>query len=191
MMDGRCAQERRLASGRPRHPAQTPAQTLHSLGADVDALANDRTTPVYAAAQNGHVRVVRIQRSLGADMNVPANDGTASVRVAALLGHEAVVRLLGMNRPSGLAPLMFAAGYGHESVLVTPRTLGRQVPDFLAVLLRHASNCGRRGRRAMDQPHRAGHWSQDVRPAFGKPSMPALVRRSRSPSAIDRTFSIF
>jgi ankyrin repeat protein len=51
-------------------------------------------TPVYAAAGQGHVEVVKALAALGADVTRPMRDGTTPVFIAARQGYFGVVKAL-------------------------------------------------------------------------------------------------
>ena len=58
--------------------------TLHTLGA----------TPVYIAAEQGHLLAVRMLLFAGAKGDTPRKDGTTPLRAAAENGHADVLELL-------------------------------------------------------------------------------------------------
>jgi ankyrin repeat protein len=49
-------------------------KALVELGANVNTLGNDKATPVYIAAQKGHVSAIRALYELGGDVNTPKED---------------------------------------------------------------------------------------------------------------------
>ena len=76
---------------------------LLEQGADVDKAADDGTTPLIVASQNGqgyevsgkhHVHVVRILLKHGADVDKTADDGRTPLYIASQEGHVDVVRML-------------------------------------------------------------------------------------------------
>ena len=67
---------------------------LAELGADVNIPDKDCVTPVFIAAQNGHVDVISVLAELGADVNIPKNNGYTPLHFAALHGHTDTVRAL-------------------------------------------------------------------------------------------------
>jgi ankyrin repeat protein len=55
--------------------AQTQAQPVDDLFAVLNTPVNGGSTPVYIAAQNGHVGVIRALAEQGADLNTPTKNG--------------------------------------------------------------------------------------------------------------------
>ena len=51
------------------------AREQHELGANVETPNKDGCTPVYIAAYNGQVEVVRVLGELGANVETPRKDG--------------------------------------------------------------------------------------------------------------------
>ena len=87
---------------------------------------NDGATPLYIAAQNGHLEVVRFLVESGANKDQgTADDGATPLYIAAQNGHLEVVRFLlesGANKDQGTAddgatPLYIAAQNGHLEVV--------------------------------------------------------------------------
>lgn len=62
--------------------------------ANIETAANDGSTPLYIAAQNGHLEVVIALLQAGADINQPANDGKTPLYIAAENGHLDMVQAL-------------------------------------------------------------------------------------------------
>ena len=61
--------------------------------------ANNSTTPLYAAAKNGHPEVVKVLLEQQADVNVSCtDDGFTPLHAAAEKGHREVVKLLLANK---------------------------------------------------------------------------------------------
>ena len=75
-------------------------RALVDSGADVNAAkTDDGVTPVYVAAQEGHLEVVRALVDAGADVNsARTTDGATPVFVAAQNGHLEVVRALVLGK---------------------------------------------------------------------------------------------
>jgi ankyrin repeat protein len=69
-------------------------RTLCELGADVNTISKEGSTPVWAAAYKGHVEAIRGLGMLGADVNTPSKEGVSPVFAAAANGHEKAVKLL-------------------------------------------------------------------------------------------------
>jgi ankyrin repeat protein len=97
---------------------------LAGLGADLCHTNNRGATPVFVAAQNGHVEVIRVLAELGADVNSPNNVGATPVFMAAMMGHVEAIRVLAelgadVNSPDteGVTPVLVAAQEGHFDVL--------------------------------------------------------------------------
>jgi ankyrin repeat protein len=83
-------------------------------------------TPLYIAAEKGHVAVVRcLVKELGADVNQAANDGTTPLYFAAAKGDLAVAQLLveelgadvNQGLHDGATPLYIAAQEGHLAMV--------------------------------------------------------------------------
>ena len=64
------------------------------VGADKDQADNYIISPLYIAAQNGHLDVVRHLVEVGADKDQAQNSGATPLYIAAENGHLDVVRLL-------------------------------------------------------------------------------------------------
>ena len=94
-------------------------------GADPTIRADDGTTALYLAAQNGHSAVVAVLESRGADLEAKrSNSGATPLHAAAQEGHLEVLKaLLGhgvAHEPrlrTGETPLHLASGKGHWRVL--------------------------------------------------------------------------
>jgi ankyrin repeat protein len=93
-------------------------------GALVNQAMEDGTTPLYIAAQNGHLPVVQclIQEG-GALVNQAAEDGATPLFIAAQNGHLPVVQFLvqegatvNQAKENGATPLIIAALKGHLPV---------------------------------------------------------------------------
>jgi hypothetical protein len=95
---------------------------VQDLGADVNGANQDGATPLYIAAERGHLAVVRcLVKELGADVNQAANDGATPLYFAAAKGYLAVALLLveelgadvNQGTRDGATPLFIAAQEGH------------------------------------------------------------------------------
>ena len=63
------------------------------------ALSNDGATPLFIAAQNGHLEIVQFLVESGANKDQgTTNDGATPVFIAAQNGHLEIVRVLGGAR---------------------------------------------------------------------------------------------
>jgi ankyrin repeat protein len=92
---------------------------------------NDGVTPLYTAAQNGQVEVIKMLVSLGANVNAPNNLGATPVYVAAGNGHAHVIEALAelgadLHKPThnGTTPLYAAAHEGQEGTVRALLKLG-------------------------------------------------------------------
>jgi len=114
---------RRVAAGR------CPCvRVLVSSGADVNAARTDNgCTPVFIAAEKGHLEVVRALVSSGADVNsARTTDGATPVFMAAQNGHLEVVRVLvssgadvnAARTDNGCTPVFIVAEKGHLEVVL-------------------------------------------------------------------------
>jgi ankyrin repeat protein len=54
-------------------------KVLVDLGADVTTPTNEGATPVYIAAQKGHLDVIKVLVNLGANVCTPKNNGCTPV----------------------------------------------------------------------------------------------------------------
>jgi ankyrin repeat protein len=100
---------------------------LSRHGADVNQGDRDGVTPLYMAAQQGHVALVQcLVKKLGADINQTTHDGATSLYIAAQQGHLPVVQCLvkecgadiNQANHNGATPLMAAAAHKHMVVVV-------------------------------------------------------------------------
>jgi ankyrin repeat protein len=87
---------------------------------------HDGSTPVFMAAQMGHVDVIKYLAEHGADLNTPMHDGRTPVYIAAQMGHVEVIKTLvghgaDLNTPDedGITPVYVAANHGHLDVVKT------------------------------------------------------------------------
>ena len=67
---------------------------LIAAGADKDKADKNGTTPLFLAAQNGHLNVVQSLIEAGVDVNQANKNGATPLYMAAQEGHTAVVGLL-------------------------------------------------------------------------------------------------
>jgi ankyrin repeat protein/serine/threonine protein kinase len=90
------------------------------------ASGNDGATPLYVAAQQGHIAVVTmLVKECQADVNQATNNGTTPLIVASSNGHIAVVKVLvkegqadvNQANDNGVTPLIFAAYNSHIAVV--------------------------------------------------------------------------
>ena len=84
----------------------------------------DGATPLYIAAQEGHLEVVRCLVGQGANVDQDNKDGSTPLYIAAHHGHLAVVQLLVENganvnhaNNNGITPLYIATQKGHREVV--------------------------------------------------------------------------
>jgi ankyrin repeat protein len=99
---------------------------VKEFSADVNKARGDGVTPLFIAAQNGHMAIVRcLVKELGADVNQAANGGFTPLLIAAQNGHLNVVRLLVMDLGAdvnqalhvGSIALYFVAQNGHLAIV--------------------------------------------------------------------------
>ena len=101
---------------------------VKDLGADANQVAHDGFTPVYVAAQQGHLAAMRcLVNELGAEANQAMHDifGATPMHIAAQNGLLDVVRCLvnelhaDINRTSqdGATPLMMASFNKHKDIV--------------------------------------------------------------------------
>ncbi|MBA2655193.1 MAG: ankyrin repeat domain-containing protein [Gammaproteobacteria bacterium] len=90
----------------------------------INAAQNNGATPLYIAAQNGHIEVVAALINAGANKDQARNEGATPLFIAAQNGHIEVVAALinaGANKDqamnSGATPLYIAAQNGHIEVV--------------------------------------------------------------------------
>jgi hypothetical protein len=113
---------------------------VKDLGADVNgAQQNDGGTPLFVAAQNGHLALVKcLVKELGADVSQTENEGATPLFMAAQQGHLAIARCLvkeagadvNQARQDGATPLMIAALYKQEHVVAFLIKYGADVQFF-------------------------------------------------------------
>jgi ankyrin repeat protein len=60
-------------------------------------LFQDRATPVFIAAQNGHRTVLLLLLAAGANPEIPRNDGATALWIGSQMGHDHIVKLLLQN----------------------------------------------------------------------------------------------
>ena len=103
----------------------TSVRVLVARNADVNqAKTTSGVTPVYVAAQNGHVEVVQLLLGSNADVNqAKTNTGSTPVFIAAQNGHvDVVTALVASNADvnqattdAGATPVYVAAQHGHAT----------------------------------------------------------------------------
>lgn len=98
---------------------------------DPDSPNNDGMTPVFVAAENGQVDVIKTLADMGADLNTADNDGATPVCVAAGSGQVCAVEILAelgadihICTSNGTTPTYVAAHQGHEAVIRVLAKLG-------------------------------------------------------------------
>ena len=62
-------------------------QVLLEAGADKNVAKQDGATALMAAAQNGHLKVVRVLLEAGADKNAAKQNGATALMMAAVNGY--------------------------------------------------------------------------------------------------------
>jgi hypothetical protein len=78
---------------------------LRQTSTEVNAVSSDGRTPLYVAAQSGHIHCVRLliepwlvsercRKCEPADVNIVASDGTTALHAASMAAHEDIVHLL-------------------------------------------------------------------------------------------------
>lgn len=84
----------------------------------------DRATPLFISAQNGHRTVLLMLLTAGANADVPRNDGATPLWIASQMGHDHIVKVLLQNgayvdavRNDGATPLFKASHKGHHAVV--------------------------------------------------------------------------
>jgi serine/threonine-protein phosphatase 6 regulatory ankyrin repeat subunit B len=100
-------------------------ELLLKANADVNVQANNGTTALMLASDNGHDQVVELLLKANADVNVQANNGTTALMLASDNGHDQVVELLlGANADVNVqdknnrgTALMRASLNGHDQVV--------------------------------------------------------------------------
>ena len=80
-------------------------QALEAAGADIEERhGHDNLTPLWRAAEKGHVAVARYLVERGANKEAAGGNGFTSLHIAAQEGHIEVVRMLiehGANKDPG------------------------------------------------------------------------------------------
>jgi ankyrin repeat protein len=91
---------------------------------DVDSRDFDNVTPLIAASQSGHIKIVQILAAANADLEAADKDGLTSLMEASIHGHLPVVKFLVSNSvdvaktsASGVNAAWLAAGSGHLKIL--------------------------------------------------------------------------
>lgn len=124
---------------------------LLNAHAQVDLENMEGITALHAASRNGSEEVIVVLLSAGADPNRVENDGWTSVHMASRYGHAAVLAELIKaggdisKRARGITPLLYAATYGHLSVVRLLLERGAQgdaesIPDMYTALTVAAIN---------------------------------------------------
>jgi ankyrin repeat protein len=70
------------------------ARLLLEHGADINALSEDRSTPLHIAARDGRVEVVRVLLEYGANVGLEDGHGRSALQVASNEGHDVVMKFL-------------------------------------------------------------------------------------------------
>lgn len=70
------------------------AEKILKLGAPVDQLLYDRSTPLMEAAANGRIPIMEILLSKGADISLKNGSGNRAIDLAVSMGHPDAARLL-------------------------------------------------------------------------------------------------
>lgn len=93
---------------------------LCDIGADVNAVAGGRLTPLHIASSLGHTELVEVLATRGADLESLASHGVTALIAAAQHGHEAAVRALlaagasvDHSAEKGVSALHLSAAQGH------------------------------------------------------------------------------
>ena len=100
-------------------------EQLVKRGADVNLAMNDGSTPLCAAADRGHVEIVRtLLRAPAIEINLALKEGATALTFASQEGHKEIIRLLlrkgadpNLAHNSGMIPLHFACLHGHTAVV--------------------------------------------------------------------------
>ena len=100
-------------------------EQLVKRGADVNLAMNDGSTPLCAAADRGHVEIVRtLLRAPAIEINLAIKEGATALTFASQEGYKEIIRLLlrkgadpNLAHNSGMIPLHFACLHGHTAVV--------------------------------------------------------------------------
>ena len=100
-------------------------EQLVKRGADVNLAMNDGSTPLCAAADRGHVEIVRtLLQAPAIEINLAIKEGATALTFASQEGHKEIIRLLlrkgadpNLAHNSGMIPLHFACLHGHTAVV--------------------------------------------------------------------------
>ena len=100
-------------------------EQLLKRGADVNLATNDGSTPLCAAADRGHVEIVRtLLRAPAIEINLAPKGGVTPLIFASQGGHKEIIRLLlrkgadpYIDNNSGVSPLCFACMYGYTAIV--------------------------------------------------------------------------
>ena len=99
---------------------------LLKLGASVHVQNKWRETPLYAAAQDGHIEIVQaLLATPDIEVNKSCSDGASPLYIAAQNGHTEIVQALlaapgievNKSRSTGASPLYIAAYKGHTEIV--------------------------------------------------------------------------
>jgi hypothetical protein len=106
--------------------------------ADLNSPDNDGFTPVYVAAQEGHMEVVKALAGRGANLDTPNNNGASPVLIAAQMGHVKAIRALvehGADIDSltnhGISPLRTAISHDQREASTFLVNIGADVKQCL------------------------------------------------------------
>jgi len=104
--------------------SNTEVTRLVDLGMPMDVVNEKGATPVFVAAEFGHLETVRLLTDRGANLNLADKDGTTPVSMAAQNGHHEIVRVLtdkGANldlaHKNGATPVYVAAEKGYHEIV--------------------------------------------------------------------------
>ena len=95
-------------------------------------------TPIYMAAEMGHINIVKILAPLTDNPNAPDKNGHTPIHEAAIFGHTEIVKFLAPltdnpNAPDedGKTPIYSAARYGHSEIvkILAPLTDNPNAPN--------------------------------------------------------------
>lgn len=134
------------AINRMRDPDQRDPRTARMLieaeGADIDAVGNDGSTPLWLAARHGAIEVLDLLVEHGADLGQRGDYGMTLLMEAASSGGTEMTRHLiaqgadvNASADSGAAPISFAAHHGNV--------------EALDLLLEHGATLDQRDKRGM------------------------------------------
>jgi ankyrin repeat protein len=102
------------------------SRRLIKAGADVNVINKYGVTPLFMAAQNGHLEIVILLLKAGADVNIANKEsGISPLWIASQQGHSEIIRMLlkagadvnVTQKASGITPLWMAAQNGHSRIV--------------------------------------------------------------------------